>query len=109
MNFARAVPADGFAPTVVTITNNGDKPVDLTLTDFPFDYLCLKGFTEAPAELPSLDTEEQALLTVSVCDYDAEGGRGVERAGEIRIDANGNEETLRWSFLPIVDQDDTGL
>ncbi len=108
VDFGEDVPADGFAPTEVTITNRGESTVELTLTDFPFDTLCLKGFTDVPAPLPTLEPEEQALLTVAVCAYDAEGGRGVERGGDILIDADGEIESLSWSFTPVVDQVEGG-
>lgn len=106
VDFGAAVPDGGFTPTAVTITNRGESTVELTLMDFPFDYLCVKGFSDVPAPLPTLEPEQQALLTVGVCAYDAEGGRGVERGGDILIDADGEVESLGWSFTPVVDQGD---
>jgi len=108
VDFGEAVPADGFSPTEVSITNRGETTVELTLTDFPFDMLCLTGFSEVPAPLPTLEPDQQALLTVAVCAYDAEGGRGVERSGDILIDADGEIESLPWSFTPVVDQSEGG-
>lgn len=110
VDFGGRMPADGFAPQTLSITNEGDATVEMTLVDFPFDYLCLKGFSATPAELPTLETTQVTTLDMAVCGYDPEGGLGVARSGDIVMEASGSTVKVPWSFTPVVSQggNDTG-
>ena len=102
VDFSADMPDGGYAPITLNLTNAGEGEVEITLGSFPFDYLCIPGFTNDPVTLGTLAPTEVFSLDIGVCDYDAEGGRGVERTGEIVIQADGFTYPVPWRFTPEV-------
>ena len=109
VDFHQPQPDGGYTPIELALTNTGDKDIELAVTTFDFEHLCLEGFTSVPATLNSLSSGTTFTLLVSVCDYIEEAG---ERDDLItgNIDINYEKESLSvpWSFTPRLNITDTG-
>jgi hypothetical protein len=103
VDFTQDLPDSGFAATTLVLTNTGSGDPEVTLIDFPFDWLCAEGFSGAPAEVGSLGPGEELRFTVGVCAYDAEQGVDVERSGTVDFDIGDARTTVPWSFTPTND------
>jgi hypothetical protein len=101
------MPTEGYDATAVTITNDGDEMIDLTLVSADFDRLCLLGITEQmlPYSYPPLGPGRSLLVQVGVCSYLAEeGDRDTLIEGEVVLESDKpvGQVSLPWSFTPII-------
>ena len=115
INFADAIPADGYAPTQVVVDNESDEELSLSLANFDWDYLCLVGFSDTgeTLELATLSGQTSFVVQLSVCNYNPDQGeRDTEVSGQILLKAEQEKQTteltLPWSFTPVLRFGDTG-
>ena len=45
VDFSADMPDGGYAPITLNLTNAGEGEVEIALRSFPFEYLCIPGFT----------------------------------------------------------------
>jgi hypothetical protein len=108
------MPTGGYDATAVTITNDGDEIIDITLVSADFDRLCLLGITEQmlPYAYPPLGPGRSLLVQVGVCAYLAEeGDRDMLIEGEVLLQSDQpvGQVSLPWSFTPVINLgSDTG-
>ena len=109
------MPVEGYDSTPVTVTNEGEKPIILTMERADHDRLCVLGISAEmlPYEFPELDPGQSILVQLGVCAYLAEeGDRDTLIADEVilRSDKPAGQVSIPWSFTPTVIQGgDTGL
>ena len=111
VDFHQPMPDGGFSPLELSLTNTGEKDIDLTVVNFDFERLCLEGYTNTPASLSSLSPSSNFILLVSVCGYIEEAGeRDDLLEGSIDIDYGADELlSIQWSFTPVLNiSTDTG-
>ena len=109
------MPAEGYGSTPVTVTNEGEKPIILTMERADHDRLCVLGISAAmlPYEFPELDPGQSILVQLGVCAYLAEeGDRDTLIADEVILtsDKPPGQVSIPWSFTPtIIQVGDTGF
>ena len=109
------MPAEGYGSIPVTVTNEGEKPLMLTMERADHDRLCVLGISAEmlPYEFPQLDPGQSILVQLGVCAYLAEeGDRDTLIADEVvlSIDKPAGQISIPWSFTPTVIQGgDTGF
>ena len=111
VDFHQSMPDGGFSPLELSLTNTGERDVDLTVVTFDFEHLCLEGYTSVPNSLGSLSPASNFILMVSVCDYIEEAGeRDDLLEGFIDIDYGADSPlSVQWSFTPVLNiSSDTG-
>ena len=111
VDFYQPMPDGGYSPLELSLTNTGEKEVDLEILTFDFERLCLEGYTSVPVPLNSLSPSSNFILLVSVCGYIEEAGeRDDLLEGSIDIDYGGDELlSVPWSFTPVLNiSNDTG-
>lgn len=108
VDFAQEMPEGGYNPQEVTVRNQTEATVELTLLAYDTDHLCVGGFPngdEATA-LGPLAEGSTYLLTIAICDYiSGEGTTLVETQLDIGTDGKPSVFSLPISFTPIRDLD----
>ena len=103
VDFQQEVPAGGFNPQAVTITNTGETVVAPSVTGFDDTRLVLDGLfesTDPPTVFP-LDPGASVTVQVAVVGYDL-GERDTTVNGQFRVSADGAEAVdVQWSFVPV--------
>lgn len=109
IDFHNADPMDcdpedgGCDPTVVTLLNDGDRDVGISIPGgVDSDHLCVDGFEpDTDMDLGTLGAGSSYNLVIAVCGYEP-GERDSEVTGAISIALDsGDTESLEWSFTPI--------
>ena len=114
INFADPIPENGYAPLELIITNKMDNDVEVSISNFDWEHLCLQGYSESSElELPTLTVGDSFILRPSVCKYLPENGeRDTEVSGSININATSGKNSLTvnvpWVFTPVLDFQDSG-
>ena len=111
VDFHQPMPDGGYSPLELSLSNTGEKDVDLEIVSFDFERLCLEGYTNVPVSLNSLSPSSNFILLVSVCDYIEESGeRDDLLEGTIDIDYGADKLlSVPWSFTPVLNiTSDTG-
>lgn len=103
VDFQQDVPAGGFNPQAVTITNTGETVVAPSVTGFDDTRLVLNGLfesTDPPTVFP-LDPGASVTVQVAVVGYEL-GERDTTVNGQFRVSADGAESVdVQWSFVPV--------
>lgn len=108
VDFYEEMPEGGYDPTTLTLTNTGERSLEVTLPGFDHEHLCLEGFTDDQEDvaLPTLEPGSTYLLVVGVCGYRVEGSsseRDTLVEGEITFThgGEGSPVAVPFSFTPV--------
>ena len=103
VDFHSEMPEGGYGAQDLSLANTGEGDLELELSGFDFDLLCLQGFTESPASLGRLGPGQTYSLVVGVCNYVPENGMGNQLDGTITVThtGEGGELAVPWSFTPV--------
>lgn len=106
IDFQEDLPAEGYDARQVVVTNEGDRELSVTLSDFDTSRLILGALldSEDPPVLPTMDPGDQQVITIGVWNYE-DGERDTTVSGSFTFTAEGLDEgvTFNWSFIPIRD------
>lgn len=92
VDFGVEMPAEGYNPTPVTLTNVGKADTVVTVTDDDPDHLCLQGFStfDTPYELGGIPAGGTYTFEIAACDQQA-GEIDTEIATEVRLSVTGGD------------------
>lgn len=90
------MPDEGYyAAGVITLTNDGENTVALSLPEYETTSLCLQGFTtqEFPVSLGDVEQDQSFAITVGICGYPP-GSDGSPVSAPFEVWTDGTPDTL---------------
>ena len=109
VDFQQDLPPNGYGEKQLTLTNTGERDLDIVLRDFPTDRFVLGTPPLALADPPTLEPlspGQTVTLTVGVLDYES-GELTTTVTGDFSFTADGLDSpaVATWSYTPIRDLD----
>ena len=105
IDFVETTPPEGYKSVAIVVTNTQRPTVTIDIANFDYDHLILGAvFDDGVNPSFTLETLEQAVITVGVGDY-ADGERDTQIEGAFKFTSNQLLEasTINWSFTPTLD------
>lgn len=105
IDFVESVPPDGYMAVALSITNTDRPPVTIEIEGLDTNHLVLGAvFDDGVNPIFTLETLEQAVLTIGVGNYD-DGERDTLIEGSFKLTSEQllTPTTITWSFTPILD------
>ncbi len=102
VDFAGELPEEGYASASVTLTNEGARPVALSLPAYDTERLCLAGYTTQtfPVDLGEAAPGSAFTFIVGVCAYVSGEIDTVVETG-LEVDTDDAPVSLPITFTPI--------
>ena len=105
IDFVEDAPPEGYMSVAIVVTNTQRPTLTIDIVDFDYDHLVLGAvFDDGVNPSFTLETLEQAVITVGVGDY-LDGERDTQIEGSFKFTSEQLLEpsTIQWSFKPILD------